>query len=185
MPVLGKHNIYSSLAAIAVCNAIGICIEDIGRKFMDFKLPPMRMGKQICSDIIIINDEYNSSPSSMSVALDELSQLPATGRRIFICGDMLELGKDAKRLHEEMGKKVAGSNIDFLWTVGTFSRFVAEEAVTNGMPRENILSYDTVEDVCSFVPSQLKEKDIVLIKGSREMRLERVSQQIEKCFSQK
>ncbi len=183
LPVFGRHNIYNALAVIAMCDAIGVGIEVICDKFMDFKLPPMRMERQIFGDIVVINDSYNSNPSSMSSALDEFSQLMTSGRKVLICGDMLELGNYAERLHKEVGAKVADANIDVLWTVGPFSRFVAEEAIANGMPRENILSCETSEEMCSFVASQLKKDDTVLIKGSRRMKLECVSRQIENYFS--
>ncbi len=183
LPVFGKHNIYNALAVIAMCDTVGVGIEVICDKFMDFKLPPMRMEKQICGGIVVVNDGYNSNPSSMSSALDEFSQLITSGRKVLICGDMLELGNYAERLHKEVGAKVADANIDVLWTVGPLSRFVAEEAIANGMPRENILSCETSEEMCSFVASQLKKDDTVLIKGSRRVKLESVSRQIENYFS--
>ncbi len=183
LPVFGKHNIYNALAVIAMCDTVGVGIEVICDKFMDFKLPPMRMEKQICGGIVVVNDGYNSNPSSMSSALDEFSQLITSGRKVLICGDMLELGNYAERLHKEVGAKVANANIDVLWTVGPLSRFVAEEAIANGMPRENILSCETSEEMCSFVASQLKKDDTVLIKGSRRVKLESVSRQIENYFS--
>ena len=183
LPVFGRHNIYNALAVIAMCDAIGVGIEVICDKFMDFKLPPMRMERQIFGDIVVINDSYNSNPSSMSSALDEFSQLMTSGRKVLICGDMLELGNYAERLHKEVGAKVANANIDVLWTVGPLSRFVAEEAIANGMMRENILSCETSEEMCSFVASQLKKDDTVLIKGSRRVKLESVSRQIENYFS--
>ena len=183
LPVFGKHNIYNALAVIAMCDTVGVGIEVICDKFMDFKLPPMRMEKQICGGIVVVNDGYNSNPSSMSSALDEFSQLMTSGRKVLICGDMLELGNYAERLHKEVGAKVANANIDVLWTVGPLSRFVAEEAIANGMMRENILSCETSEEMCSFVVSQLRKDDTVLIKGSRRMKLECVLRQIENCFS--
>ncbi len=183
LPVFGKHNIYNALAVIAMCDTVGVGIEVICDKFMDFKLPPMRMEKQICGGIVVVNDGYNSNPSSMSSALDEFSQLITSGRKVLICGDMLELGNYAERLHKEVGAKVADANIDVLWAVGPLSRFVAEEAIANGMPRENILSCETSEEMCSFVASQLKKDDTVLIKGSRRVKLESVSRQIENYFS--
>ena len=183
LPVFGKHNICNALAVIAMCDTVGVGIEVICDKFMDFKLPPMRMEKQICGGIVVVNDGYNSNPSSISSALDEFSQWMTSGRKVLICGDMLELGNYAERLHKEVGAKVADANIDVLWTVGPLSRFVAEEAIANGMPRENILSCETSEEMCSFVASQLKKDDTVLIKGSRRMKLECVLRQIENCFS--
>ena len=183
LPVFGRHNIYNALAVIAMCDTVGVGIEVICDKFMDFKLPPMRMERQIFGDIVVINDSYNSNPSSMFSVLDEFSQLITSGRKVLICGDMLELGNYAERLHKEVGAKVADANIDVLWAVGPLSRFVAEEAIANGMPRENILSCETSEEMCSFVASQLRKDDTVLIKGSRRMKLECVLRQIENCFS--
>ena len=100
LPVFGKHNIYNALAVIAMCDTVGVGIEVICDKFMDFKLPPMRMEKQICGGIVVVNDGYNSNPSSMSSALDEFSQWMTSGRKVLICGDMLELGNYAERLHK-------------------------------------------------------------------------------------
>ncbi len=185
LSVLGKHNVYNAMAAIAICNAVGISMGNICDKLIDFKLPPMRMEKQICGDIVVINDGYNSNPSSMSAALEELSQLTAPGRKILVCGDMLELGKYAESMHREIGVKVANADIDVLWTVGFFSRFVAEEAIANGMPEEKIRSCETSEEISTFVASQLKKDDTVLIKGSRGMKLENVARQIESCFSRR
>ncbi len=185
LSVLGKHNVYNAMAVIAICNAVGISMENICDKFIDFKLPPMRMEKHICGDIVVINDGYNSNPSSMSAALEELSQLAAPGRKILICGDMLELGNYAESMHREIGAKVANADIDVLWTVGTFSRFIAEEAIASGMPEERIRSCKTSEEVSSFVASQLKKDDTVLIKGSRGMKLENVVRRIESCFSRR
>ncbi len=185
LSVLGKHNIYNAMAVIAICNAVGISIENICDKFIDFKLPPMRMEKQVCGDIVVINDGYNSNPSSMSAALEELSQLTAPGRKILVCGDMLELGNYTESMHREIGAKVANADIDVLWTVGSCSRFVVEEAIANGMPEERIRSCETSEEASSFVASYLKKDDTVLIKGSRGMKLENVVRQIESCFSRK
>jgi len=180
--VLGKHNIYNAMAAIAVCNAVGIGMGDICGKLIDFNLPPMRMEKQVYGDIVVINDGYNSNPSSMSAALDEFSQLATPGRKILVCGDMLELGNYAESLHREVGAKVANANVDILWTVGSFSRFVAEEAIANGMSEERIRGCDTSEEASSLVASQLKKDDTVLIKGSRGMKLENVVRQMRVIF---
>ncbi|MCR4289316.1 MAG: hypothetical protein NUV86_03535, partial [Candidatus Scalindua sp.] len=104
---------------------------------------------------------------------------------ILVCGDMLEMGNYAESVHREIGAKVAKADIDALWTVGSLSGFVAEEAITNGMPEERIRSCETSEEVSSFVASQLKKDDTVLIKGSRGMKLENVVRQIESRFSRK
>jgi len=185
LSVLGKHNIYNAMAAMAICNAVGIGMGNICDKFIDFKLPPMRMERQIYGDIVVINDGYNSNPSSMSAALEEFSQLNTPGRKILVCGDMLEMGNYAESVHREIGAKVAKVDIDALWTVGSLSRFVAEEAIANGMPEERIRSCETSEEVSSSIASQLKKDDTVLIKGSRGMKLENVVRQIESRFLRK
>jgi UDP-N-acetylmuramoyl-tripeptide--D-alanyl-D-alanine ligase len=185
LSVLGKHNVYNAMAAIAICNAVGISMENICDKFIDFKPPPMRMEKQVYGDIVVINDGYNSNPSSMSAALEELSQLTTPGRKLLVCGDMLELGDYAESMHREIGAKVAKADIDAMWTVGPFSRFIAEEAVANGMPEDRIRSCETSEEASSFIALQLKKDDTVLIKGSRGMKLENVVRRIESRFSRK
>ena len=183
--ILGKHNIYNALATIALCHAIDLRLEDVCDRFGDFKPPPMRMEKQIFGDIVVINDEYNSSPLSMSVALEEFTHLAVPGRRVLVCGDMLELGNKSAELHKEIGGRVAKSNIDILCTVGHYSRLVAEEAMSNGMPRENIHSCENSQEMCSLVNSLLKKRDTVLIKGSRKMNLESVSHEIEQYSQRK
>lgn len=176
--IMGKHNIYNALAAIALCFSIGIRLEELGDKFEDFSPPPMRMEKQICGDIVIINDGYNASPLSMSVAIEEFAQLQVPGRRVLVCGDMLELGNKSEELHREIGEKVAQFHIDNLWTIGPYSRLIAEEAIIKGMPRDNIQSCKNSEEMCTLVASLIRSNDTVLIKGSRKMRLETVSHQI-------
>ncbi|GAX62087.1 UDP-N-acetylmuramoylalanyl-D-glutamyl-2, 6-diaminopimelate/D-alanyl-D-alanyl ligase [Candidatus Scalindua japonica] len=185
LPVLGRHNVYNALAVMAMCNAVGISLEDICDKFIDFEPPPMRMEKRIYGNIVVINDGYNSNPSSMSAALEEFSQLTVPGRRVLVCGDMLELGDFAESLHREIGAMIVSADIDVLFTVGSFSRFVAEEAIANGMPEERIQSHETSEDASSYVTSQLRKNDTVLIKGSRGMKLENVARKIESYFSKK
>ncbi|MDR4505363.1 MAG: UDP-N-acetylmuramoyl-tripeptide--D-alanyl-D-alanine ligase [Candidatus Scalindua sp.] len=181
--IMGKHNIYNALAAIALCFSIGIPLEELCDKFEGFTPPPMRMEKQIYGDIVIINDGYNSSPLSMLVAIEEFAQLQVPGRRVLVCGDMLELGEKSEELHREIGEKVAQSHIDNLWTIGPYSRLIAQEAIIKGMARENIQSCENSEEMCSLVASLIRKNDTVLIKGSRKMKLEAVSHQIEQ-FSQ-
>ena len=185
LPILGKHNVYNALAVIAICEAVGISMENICNKFVGFKLPSMRMEKHVCGDVVVINDGYNSNPSSMTAALEELAQLEVPGRKVLICGDMLELGNYTEQLHKKIGTKVANKNIDLLWTVGPFSRFMAEGAIAGGMSRDKILSCETSEEVCSSVASQLRKDDTILIKGSRKLELESVLAQIESCFAKR
>ncbi len=185
LPILGKHNVYNALAVMAMCDVIGINMENICDKFLDFKLPFMRMEKHVYGDIVVINDGYNSNPASMTAALEELSQLKVSGRKVLICGDMLELGDHTEKLHKEIGTKVANKNIDLLWTVGSFSRFVAEGAIASGMSQDKILSFETSEEVCFSVSSQLRKGDTILIKGSRKIKLESVLGQIESCFAKR
>jgi hypothetical protein len=87
--------------------------------------------------------------------------------------------------NHQVRAQTSSRTLDVLWTVGSFSRFVAEEAIANGMPEEKIRSCETAEEVSSFVTSQLKRDDTVLIKGSRGMKLESVVRQIESHFSRK
>ncbi|MGR3310904.1 MAG: UDP-N-acetylmuramoyl-tripeptide--D-alanyl-D-alanine ligase [Candidatus Brocadiales bacterium] len=183
VPFFGVHNVYNCLAALAVCHSLGFDIEKLSKTLLSFRLPAMRMDRQNMGDIAIINDAYNANPQSMIAALNEYGEMKVNGRKVFICGDMLELGSQTERFHEEIGIKVAHSSIDLLMTVGKLSRYVADSASAHGMAKENIICYDSLEEILASVIYCLKEGDTVLIKGSRRMGLEGILERVRGHFS--
>lgn len=176
--LVGTHLVYSLLAAAAVGLSQKISILDIVQSLAEFQTPPGRM--RLLPGIkktILIDDSYNSSPIAASRALDGLDLIKG-GRKIAVLGDMLELGEKTEDAHRALGLEAGKLNFDFLVTVGPRAKFIADEARIYGFPQENLLSYDTADDARLPVQKILKQGDIVLVKGSRGMHLEKVVKEI-------
>jgi UDP-N-acetylmuramoyl-tripeptide--D-alanyl-D-alanine ligase len=172
--ILGRHNVYNALASIACARNLGIDLEHIKEALADFRLPPMRMQMLKANNIKIINDCYNANPQSLTCALDCLSSLPSRGKRIAICADMLELGRSAQRLHADLGKRLAKERLDVLITVGELARHIARGARLAGMDRAVIHSFDSRQQALKLLPRIVASGDIVLVKGSRAMKMEKI-----------
>ncbi len=182
IPIPGDHNINNCLASFAICYALGHDLRDLKDALFSFKLPSMRMEQQCIGNIIVINDAYNANPESVNAALQYLGEINTRNRRVFICGDMLELGKESYQLHREVGEKVARLNIDVLWTVGEHAYDIARAAKLSGMPESRIMSFKEVADISASEINTLKENDTVLIKGSRGMHMEKIIEKFREFF---
>ncbi len=174
LPVAGAHNLSNALAAAAVCRRLGLTQADIAERFAGFRLPAMRFEETRVGDITLINDAYNANPVSMSAALREFAQREAQGRRLFVAGDMKELGPESPDFHRELGLRVAAHNLDGLFVVGEFADDVAAGAVAGGFPQEAVHTFAAVEALTEALLAEFQPGDVVLLKGSRAMRLERV-----------
>lgn len=183
LPVIGMHNIYPALIATAVGYGLGLKPDEIISGLMKISLPHMRMELREIAGIRIIDDCYNANPVSMAGALDTLAGLNTVGRKIFVCGDMLELGKDAARLHQELGRKVIECGVDRLVTIGKFSRYVSKVAIENGIGPEDIRDCETNTEAVEVLAHWLEPGDIVLVKGSRANRMEGIIKGIEEYYN--
>ncbi len=134
----------------------------------------LRMELIRLAGIKVINDSYNANPVSMANALQTLKETKSEGRKIAVLGDMLELGEKAIDYHLKLGRCVAESGIDLLLTVGEYSLAVGEGARRHGMSPANISAFDDNQKVSAHLLDNLRSGDLVLIKGSRKMRLEEV-----------
>ena len=179
LPVLGRHNVYNALAAIAVARGFGMSYNEIKGSLASFQAPAMRMQVLNIRNIKVISDCYNANPGSLACALDFLCEYANCGRKVAVCGDMLELGKDGPGLHRNMGKKIGQSKMDFLITVGPLSRNIASGASQAGMPRNLIHRCASTSEAAEALRSVVKAGDCVLVKGSRGMEMENVL----KCFT--
>ncbi|MCF6154160.1 MAG: UDP-N-acetylmuramoyl-tripeptide--D-alanyl-D-alanine ligase [Candidatus Brocadia sp.] len=179
-PIPGYHNIHNCLASFAVCHALGHNIYDLKDAFFSFILPQMRIEQQRIGNITFINDAYNANPASVHAALEYLNEIDTTGRKVFICGDMLELGDESFLLHREIGETVAHHNIDLLWTVGERASEIAKAAKLSGMPEKRVVSFKDVTDITVSEMHELRENDMVLIKGSRGMHMENIIEKFRK-----
>jgi len=170
--VPGFHNVYNALVSIAVGLRFRIPIEDIIDAIANFKSGKMRMNViKLSKNIKVINDTYNANPSSMEEALNVMRQMPGA-RKIAVLGDMLELGEWTRQAHIDIGKSVVESSINHLITLGGNSRFIAEGAAMLGMSQKKINTCNSIEEANSYLSKLIREGDVILIKGSRGMKME-------------
>jgi UDP-N-acetylmuramoyl-tripeptide--D-alanyl-D-alanine ligase len=122
----------------------------------------------------ILNDAYNANPASMLAALEALNRFPALGRRIAVLGDMLELGPDAVEAHRRIGRAVVSSGIGFLIALGGRAAEIAEGARASGMSRDHVAICREPSEAAQILSRTAESGDVILIKGSRGMRMERI-----------
>lgn len=171
--VFGEHNIYSILAAAVVGYRSGIGLEEMKEALVDYSFPKGRMNLiKGLNDSYIIDDSYNASPRPVMEALKTLDKI-APKRKVAVLGDMLDLGDYSESGHKEVGE-VVSKNADVLITVGRESETIAKSAEKNGMPKKSIKSFSSTKDASEFVKKIILPKDAVLVKGSQDIRLEKV-----------
>jgi UDP-N-acetylmuramoyl-tripeptide--D-alanyl-D-alanine ligase len=127
--------------------------------------------------INLIDDTYNANPASMTAVLELLSQIKSSNRSIFVCGDMFELGQKAESLHRKIGIAAAKTGVDRLYATGRFAPSIAASAKKAGIQSEMIF-IGTKADIISDLTTQLQPNDWVLVKGSRKMVMETISEAI-------
>lgn len=169
--LLGVHNVYDALAAIAAARVLGVDSRKIQRAFADFHPIGQRQTLLDIAGISVMDDSYNANPLSMEMAFGSLKQIPAS-HRYLVLGDMGELGEMEEALHHETGKKAAAMGFDGLITVGPLSRHLASAAKEGGMT--SVFSYDTCEEAAEKLAALAKAGDAVLVKGSHYMHMEKV-----------
>jgi UDP-N-acetylmuramyl pentapeptide synthase len=172
--ILGNHLMYSVAAAAAVGTILGISSE-VPLAFLNFVAPRgrMRLLKGVNSTAII-DDTYNSSPLACAEALKALSNLSIRGRKIAILADMKELGENSAKAHLDIGR-LAGTFVHTLITVGEMSKLIADGAREVGLGQDKIQSFDNSNEVADMIREMVRAGDVILVKGSQSMRMERVS----------
>jgi UDP-N-acetylmuramoyl-tripeptide--D-alanyl-D-alanine ligase len=174
LSVFGLHNAMNALAAIGVALRLGVKPEDIRKRLRDFRLPDMRLDRQVVNGVTLVNDAYNANPVSVGAAIDELQALKAEGRRILVLGDMFELGEYSARLHRQVGRRAARAGVDVIWAVGEQSGEVARGAASIQRWTGELVRSPSTEEAMESTPVTPRPGDVVLVKGSRGMRLERL-----------
>jgi UDP-N-acetylmuramoyl-tripeptide--D-alanyl-D-alanine ligase len=176
--VPGVHFVYSALICIAVGELLGLKIEQIKKGISDFKPYGLRMNVlRLKNNIKIINDSYNANLISMKSAVDTLKAFDGD-RKIAVLGDVLEQGKNSEKIHRELGKHLA-DKCDVLIAVGKDSWYIFEEAKNFTEARY----FKTRNEACLYLEGILKENDIILLKGSRGMRMEEIAYYLLRQFA--
>jgi len=169
----GRHNVENFLAAVATARAVGISWDGIGRGMKELK-PAYHRGVIVNVDgATIYDDTYNSNPYALSRALALLEQADARGRRIAVIGDMLELGERELEYHAEAGRSVPKS-IDVVVGVGRRSRALLDGAKQAGFADDRLHHFDDAAGAAEFLKSFIQDGDLVLIKASRGIGLDKV-----------
>ncbi len=174
----GKGQAYAAAAAACVGLIFGMNLVKIAEALAENFKPPLRRMNLVAGvkGTFILDDSYNASPLSMRLALETLKELKAK-RKVAVLGDMLEIGKYSLEAHEEIGKFAAGF-ADLLITVGPRAKFIAEAAAKAGLAKENIFSFLIAEEAKKEVELKIKKGDLILVKGSRAIGLDKIVEEI-------
>lgn len=171
--LVGLHNVSNALAAATIGHAMGLSMEVIVAGLRGADAVPMRMQvERLANGIIIINDSYNANPSSVNVALEAVRRFP--GRRVVVLGEMRELGDEGRRAHQKIGERVATLGTDLLVTLGDLGEVIAEGARRAGMPESAVHACHSHQDAAQAVIRYWRPGDVVLVKGSRALKMEEV-----------
>jgi UDP-N-acetylmuramoyl-tripeptide--D-alanyl-D-alanine ligase len=173
----GRSHAYAAAIAAAIGLTFGMNLVAISEALAGYVPAESRM--HLLPGIkrtFILDDSYNASPLSMHAALDALRGLPAK-RRIAVLGDMLEIGKYTIEAHEAIGR-LAAESANILVTVGPRAKFIAESARAAGMKKSALFSFDTADDARKPIQDLLKQGDLILIKASHAVALERIVEEI-------
>jgi UDP-N-acetylmuramoyl-tripeptide--D-alanyl-D-alanine ligase len=192
IPMDGAHNAMNAAIAVSVARAIGADDDAIRAGLAGAEPPTMRLMRERVSladggTVLVINDAYNANPASMAAAIDVLAAEPIQpidggGRRIAIIGDMRELGERGPDMHRELGERIAGlPEIGMVVCVGTLMGFAAERVARARGPERVVPAASLDAASLAMIAGLVRDGDVVLLKGSRAMGMERVARAIGSC----
>ena len=176
--VLGLQHLYPVLAAVAVGSTENLNMVTITQALLNHIPPRGRMnvleGVNTCT---VIDDTYNSSPVAVHEALDTLKKMTIKGRKIAVLGDMLELGKYSIDAHKKAGEHAA-QIVDLLIVVGLRALYIKEGALEKGLASRKMFVFENSNIAASEIAAKIKKGDVVLVKGSQSMRMERIVEKL-------
>lgn len=172
LPLIGEHNVYNALAAISVGVEAGLSLQQAAAALSSLS-PADKRGEVVqLGNITVVNDCYNSNPTALRAMTDALARMPAK-RRIVVAGEMLELGPESRNLHRACGQYIAGRKIDLLLGVRGLAEEMVEAAKESGMKSEFV---HTPEEAADWLAREAHDGDVVLMKASRGVKLEKALQ---------
>lgn len=177
--VLGIHNVYNALVALAIGERYQVIYEMANKALHDYRPIAMRGQIQEIDGMLLIDDTYNASPDSMKSSIAMLLELPNRKRRIAVLADVRELGELSYECHYGVGEYIAGKNVDLVVTIGMEAKAIAQ-AINNNDKGMLTISVETNQEAILYLREYLKSGDGVIIKGSRGMHTEEVLEGINK-----
>lgn len=176
IPVLGQYNVNNALIAISVGNILGVPVEKIQTGLADFDLTKNRTEwLKTSKGMDILSDVYNANPTAMNLVLDSFSKVETKGRKIAVLGDMLELGKSSKEMHESVAKHLSPEEIDTVYLYGTEMKYLFEK-LTNQFSENNIYLFEkeNKENLIKALSNEINPTDTIFLKGSNGMGLKEI-----------
>ncbi|WP_053375495.1 UDP-N-acetylmuramoyl-tripeptide--D-alanyl-D-alanine ligase [Paenibacillus sp. FJAT-27812] len=183
IPVPGQHNVSNALAAIAIGRFFGVPAAKIIEGLSHLKLTGMRIQPvRAFNGAMLLNDAYNANPTAVRAAIDLVEQLEGYTRKWIVLGDMLELGPDEQKMHFDVGAYITPSKADAVLTFGPVAQHISQ-GVKSQFPsasaNDAIRHFEEKDELVQWLRNQLLPTDIVLVKGSRGMRMEQIVQALE------
>jgi UDP-N-acetylmuramoyl-tripeptide--D-alanyl-D-alanine ligase len=180
LPLIGRHNVMNALAALAGASVWGIGAEEAKRVFPRLT-PADKRGEVVRFEegFSVVNDSYNSSPTALTALVELVAETPGYQRRIVALGEMLELGNSSAELHRQCGRAVAGRKVDWIFGVQGHAADLIRGAVEAGHPQERTQFFENSMEAATFLEGFLSRGDLLLLKGSRGTKMERVLEAID------
>jgi UDP-N-acetylmuramoyl-tripeptide--D-alanyl-D-alanine ligase len=158
--LLGKGNIYNILGSIAVASTWGITVDNLQKVIASFNSPRDRLNKVKVNDYIFLNDAFSANPDSVSNALEVFHNIKHNGRKILVLGDMLELGTSTESEHKAIENQIKKYNFDNTISYGNYFNLKNH--------------FQNVRDIIRYLRANLIPNDMILIKGSRKLKMEEI-----------
>jgi len=183
IPLSGRHNIYNALAAAAVADHYETGLDEITDALAGLPVPRMR-GEVVRfrGGVTLIDDSYNSNPRALFEMVSTIAVNRESGRRIVVAGEMLELGPSSAELHEEAGRQIARLGINKVIGVRGLAREMVAGAREAGMSSDTAVFTDTPEEAAEVLIREIRDGDLILVKGSRGVRTEIVVERLKQKF---
>jgi UDP-N-acetylmuramoyl-tripeptide--D-alanyl-D-alanine ligase len=172
--LFGRHQVVNALFAIAIGAELGLGRTAVAKGLAECRPPKMRLELREINGIRLLDDAYNANADSMLAALKTLLELPCKGRRVAVLGDMAELGAHSESAHVEVGRRAAELGVGQLFAVGKMASIMAQAARISGLNR--VFEFADVDTAAAALKSFVKTGDLVLLKASRAMRMERIAE---------
>jgi len=183
IPAYGEHNVYNAVMAIAVAHILGINEDQIKSGLKDYhRLNSRLIVYHLKKGVKLIDDSFSANPESLVASLSVLKALGGK-KKIAVLGSMLELGKYTLAGSEVVGKAVAKSKIDRLFTVGSGGKLIGKSAIKNGFPEDKVISVDNLIMLYPKLMNEVKENSVILIKASHDMHFKQIVEYVKEKMS--
>jgi UDP-N-acetylmuramyl pentapeptide synthase len=177
LKVPGEHMVRNAMLACAAGLALGVSLEECVAGLAELQLTKGRLQQKRIGGLLVMDDSYNANPDSVVAGLTTLAQIPGGGRRIAVLGRMAELGHEAERGHRQVGQTAGTLGLSCVITVADEPGWIADAARAAGV--REVIQTATNEEAARALSAYAREGDVVLVKGSRSVKMERLVQALE------